>query len=131
MKFIKPIFIIVFLVFRLGTYAQKELDVEGLKPCELFPEKKEYDIQERISRIKELYGTEVTVIELKRRSRKIKRTYKGQIIKGKEGTKELKDKVKASVILVAEPPSDGSQIIRFPLTDVNYYRIYRTDCLNN
>lgn len=130
MKFIKPIFIIVSLVSGLGTYAQEELDVEGLKPCELFSEKKEYDIQERISKIEELYGTEVTVIELKRRSRKIKHSYKGQIVKGKEGAKELKDKVKASVILVAELPSDGFQIIRFPLTDVNYYRIYRTDCLN-
>lgn len=127
---IKPIGLLIF-IFSLITFVssgQEFLDIEKYRDCELFSEKKDYDVQKRIDEIKELEGKLVTVYQVSGKRNKIKLTYTG-IVKIVDYPNET-DESRAKVITVLVNGKNGNGQAYFPLTYDKKYRIYLTDKLD-
>jgi len=108
-----------------ATYGQEYLDLNKNKDCELFVEKKDYDVQKRISEIKKLVGSKVTVYHISGKKNKIKLTYTG-IVEMADYPK-ITDKSKASLITVRLTDNNGNKRAYFPMTNDKKYRIYETN----
>ncbi len=125
-------YLLTLSLLSLGTlvFAQETLDLEANSECELFSVKKDFDLNERLKKIKDLGGQLVTVYLIKGKSNKIKSTYTGKVDLTliERGESPLNNMT--SVLIVTEDKGNGQMVSQFPLTDDNSYRIYLAECLD-
>ncbi|MBB6464109.1 hypothetical protein [Flammeovirga kamogawensis] len=129
----KLILVILFTLISVSSFAQKTLDIEKYKNCELFADKGDFDNSERLEQVKELEGELITVYLLKRGKKNIiKSTFTGKIDYTTINKKE-KDNEEPSVevIVIAKETEEGKMKAIFPHTNMKYYRLYKANCLNN
>jgi hypothetical protein len=107
------------------SYGQEYLDLNKNRDCELFIEKKDYDIQKRISEIESLVGSKVTVYHVSGKKNKIKLSYTG-IVEMADYPK-ITDKSRASLITVRLTDKNGNKSAYFPMTNDKRYRIFATE----
>ena len=129
----KIILTILLVVLSNVICGQEMLDIAKLKDCELFPNKGKFDNSARLQEVKELKGELITVFLLKRNKKNvIKESYTGVIDYAliekaeQEGTERP-----VEVIVIAEDLKNRQVMFRFPHTNMNYYRLYRTNCLKS
>lgn len=73
------IILLFLLVVSQDLLGQETLDLTRNKECELFPEKGEFNMDERLQEIKRLGGQLVTVYLVKGKDNRIKTKYTGKI----------------------------------------------------
>lgn len=119
--------IIIFLSLINSTkcYSQNNLDTEKFKDAELFTEKKNYNVEERIKEIERIIDKEVTVFIVSGKLNKIKQTYTG--IAEMANYPKITDKSKATLITVKVSNENGQMNVYFPLTNDKKFRIYLTE----
>ncbi|AFM04391.1 hypothetical protein Fleli_2007 [Bernardetia litoralis DSM 6794] len=124
----KYLFILILLCFTFQGMAQT-LDLPTNSECELFKEKKDFNKEERLQKIKKLEGKLVTIYFVKGKNNKIKSKYTGivDLTLIKAGNSSLKNIT--SVLVVKENKGNGQAVAHFPLTDSKNYRIYLVECL--
>lgn len=124
--------LVTLLTVTTTAFSQDYLNVESNSECELFTEKKDFNREERLAKIKELDGTKVTVFVVKGKDNRIKSSYTGlvDLTLIERGESPLKNMT--SVLIVTEVDANGREIrSHLPLTDDKAFRIYRTECLSN
>ncbi len=127
-----PLVLLTILTASTAALGQDYLDVDANTDCELFKEKKDFNREERLAKIKELGGTKVTVFVVKGKDNKIKSSYTGlvDLTLIERGESPLKNMT--SVLIVTEVDANGRELTsHLPLTDDKAFRIYRTDCMSN
>lgn len=126
MKFLFSITIILFTIFiSQNCYSQNNLDIEKFKDAELFTEKKDYDVENRITEIEAIVGKQVTIFIVSGKENKIKKTYAG--IAEMADYPKITNKGKASLITVKVKDENGQINVFFPLTNDKKTRIYSTE----
>lgn len=125
----KYLVILIMMHVVIAALSQNTLKTESLIDCELFDEKKGFDLNERLQQIKDLDGKSVTVYLVRGKDNKIKNSYAGKVDNTLLDEKTMSLKEMTSVVVVTRVLENGQRVSYFPLTDSKSYRIYLTACL--
>lgn len=121
---------LLFTILSTNTlYGQQTLDVTKNIGCEVFPEKGEFNAEERLKKIEEIGGQLVTVYLVKGKDNKIKTQYTGRVDLRSIDDNKLSLDTQTKVLVVAVDQGNGKMMWFFPLTDDKNYRIYLADCI--